>query len=75
MYDLYLAQCVVKKQKQVKMNVYRDVFNSDFNISFNQPKKDRCDLCEQFAVAERNENMTMALMNNYDEHCASKQST
>lgn len=55
--------------------MYHDVFNLNFNTSFNKPKKDRCDLCEQFAVAARNENITMTMKKNYDGHYASKQST
>jgi len=26
--------------------LYRQVFSKEYNISFQKPKKDRCDLCE-----------------------------
>ena len=34
----------------VKINVYRKIFNEDFNISFHKRKKDCCDHCEEFRV-------------------------
>lgn len=44
----------------VKENIYRKIFNSDFNISFQKPKKDRCDLCEEnrFIVNPTTEQVT-----------------
>lgn len=32
----------------VKINVYRKIFETEFNIAFHKPKKDRCDTCEEF---------------------------
>ena len=31
----------------IKINVYRNIFNTQFNIAFFKPKKDRCDFCEE----------------------------
>jgi len=36
----------------VKKNTYSRIFNEEFNIAFNVPKSDRCDICEAFAKLE-----------------------
>ena len=48
MYRLYKTSCVEKQKKAVSEFVYRDVFNSKFNIGFHQPSKDRCPTCDKF---------------------------
>ncbi|XP_022818610.1 uncharacterized protein LOC111351076 isoform X1 [Spodoptera litura] len=49
---------------------YFRTFNTEFNISFFTPKKDQCDVCEQYknAVGEDKEK----LESNYTEHCRQK---
>lgn len=32
------------------MNFYRRMFNTLFNIEFQKPKIDRCDICEEFSI-------------------------
>ncbi|CAG9820025.1 unnamed protein product [Phaedon cochleariae] len=44
MYDLYKE----KYDNPLPIHTYRHIFNSEFNISFYKPKKDRCDKCEEF---------------------------
>ncbi|XP_072399630.1 uncharacterized protein [Diabrotica undecimpunctata] len=44
MFDLYKEK---HPDSEIKINVYRNVFNTSFNISFFKPKKDRCDFCEE----------------------------
>jgi len=61
MYDLYKGWRDVKQVQQVqpvKFNMYRTVFKTDFNIAVPKPRNDRCDLCEQFDVAKRNNNVS-----------------
>ena len=31
----------------VSLHMYRKIFNTEFNLSFHVPKKDRCDYCEE----------------------------
>ena len=33
-----------------KFHLYRQIFNSELNIAFHVPKKDRCDVCEAIKV-------------------------
>ena len=75
MYDLYKEECRAKNQKPVKVHVYRDVFNSDFNIAFMKPKKDRCDSCEAYAVAEKNGCTSPVLLEKHEKHVLSKLAT
>lgn len=46
------------------------IFNTEFNISFFVPKKDQCDVCEQYknAVGEEKEKLEA----DYTEHCRQK---
>ena len=32
----------------VSLHMYREIFNTEFNLSFHVPKKDRCDYCEEY---------------------------
>ena len=45
MYSLYKENC---SGVPVKENIYRKIFNGNFNLSFHVPKKDQCDLCVEF---------------------------
>jgi len=70
MYDLYLNYCQSKNITPVKSNIYRSIFNTEFNLEFHTPKKDRCDVCEQFDVAGTNNMMTPELLLFHTEHTA-----
>ena len=48
MYDLYVERCGNMKQEPVKYWCYREVFNTRFNLSFHQPRKDTCKQCDVF---------------------------
>ena len=50
MYSLYKEVCTAQERQPVKESMYRDIFNTCFNIAFIKPKTDRCDLCEEFRV-------------------------
>lgn len=41
----------------VSEQVYRNIFNTQFNISFHIPKKDQCDLCEKYKNTINDENL------------------
>ncbi|KAK3790812.1 hypothetical protein RRG08_038303 [Elysia crispata] len=46
MYGLYKDWCSESEFTAVKQHKYSEIFNSEFNIGFLAPKKDRCDKCE-----------------------------
>lgn len=39
------------QQPKVEYWLYHNVFTTQFNIGFHQPKKDRCDLCVEFELS------------------------
>lgn len=47
--------------------MYRKIFNEDFNICFQKPREDRCDICEEMKiVSEKGENSE--LYQKYEKH-------
>lgn len=52
LYKDYKENCIQNKLPFVKEHTYRKIFNSDFNISFFIPKKDQCDQCTVYKLAE-----------------------
>ena len=48
LYELYLSDCESKEVTLAKKHLYRDIFNHKFNIEFQKPKKDLCDVCYEF---------------------------
>ena len=50
MYELYVEKCKSVKQDPVKYWCYREVFNTRFNLSFHQPRKDTCKCCDIYKV-------------------------
>ncbi|XP_071056028.1 uncharacterized protein [Onthophagus taurus] len=46
MYELYIEKMHEKNLPCVKLSQYRYIFCNNFNIYFQKPKKDRCDVCE-----------------------------
>jgi len=56
MYDMFCEQRSAQRSRNgledeienVKIHTYRRIFCNEFNIAFQMPKKDRCDLCEEF---------------------------
>ncbi|KAI8437969.1 hypothetical protein MSG28_010631, partial [Choristoneura fumiferana] len=51
--------------------LYYEIFVNQFNISFFQPKKDRCDLCLEYELA--NSNRKEELKEKYDTHLKEKE--
>ena len=50
MYELYLQQKKANDKGFVKRSYYRKVFNTEYNLSFHQPKKDACITCDRFKL-------------------------
>ena len=54
MHLLYSVACETDVQP-VKEYVYRDIFNSDYNLGFYPPKKKQCDECTKFDLLKSEE--------------------
>ncbi|CAC5384820.1 unnamed protein product [Mytilus coruscus] len=48
MYELYVLTCNATGVIPEKYHTYKNIFNLEFNLGFHTPKKDRCDLCEEY---------------------------
>jgi len=46
LYEKYVEHCSQTEQIPAKEHTYRHIFNHEYNIEFQKPKKDRCDICE-----------------------------
>lgn len=45
MYREYMAVCEIEERAQVKEHMFRDIFNTEFNIHFKRPHTDTCKTC------------------------------
>ena len=45
MYDLYKEWCTINSHQQQKLHMYKEVFLTEFNLSFFKRKKDTCARC------------------------------
>ena len=57
-----------RKAFPVILQIYRDIFNYEFNLDFHVPKKDLCDLCERFRMASDTEKAAMQTTYNFHQH-------
>ncbi len=55
MYKLYEEKCLKAQKITVKISMYRQIFNFEFNLDFIKPKNDKCDTCERFKIANSND--------------------
>lgn len=69
-YSDYKEECLKDNVTPVHRKMYADIFHNDFNISFFQPKKDQCDLCEAFKNA--NDEIKLTLKVKYETHLIEK---
>ena len=70
MYSLYLEECAENDNTPVSLNIYRSIFNTNFNLSFHKPMKDLCDLCTSYKNASENEKVK--LKEKYENHIKNK---
>lgn len=55
--------------------MYRRIFTKEFNIGFFVPKKDRCDLFEEYKMSQHTVNEIPILKTKYDDHMKDKACT
>nr|CAI5847551.1 unnamed protein product [Callosobruchus analis] len=71
MYCLYLEYCQDNNITNISTeSIYRQIFNTEFNLSFFIPKKDLCDTCHNFEnlpVEKKSE------MEEYQQHLRNKE--
>ncbi|XP_064598481.1 uncharacterized protein LOC135464842 [Liolophura sinensis] len=70
MHELYEEHCRKENRTPAKVHVYREIFNSEYNLGFHKPKKDECSLCDRFKKATLTEKE--AMNTEYQAHQARK---
>lgn len=63
-YDLYQND----DSPPCKESFYRFIFTNEFNLDFLMPKSDRCEVCEEKRLAEKEKRLTEELKQKYEEH-------
>ena len=64
MYELYVKDCTKINLELVKSNIYRKIFNIEYNIAFHKPQKDTCLQCNKYktGVIEKDYNQHQHIM-------------
>ncbi|CAC5415816.1 unnamed protein product [Mytilus coruscus] len=60
--------CVIPE----KYHTYKNIFNLEFNLGFHNPKKDRCDLCEEYKSNKLINQVSEDLKMKYELHIVGK---
>jgi hypothetical protein len=71
MYSLYVEEMQTVNVNPVKEWCYRHVFNTKFNLTFHQPRKDTCKRCDLFKVqidAETDKAKMLTLQGDHELH-------
>ncbi|XP_053395869.1 uncharacterized protein LOC128556009 [Mercenaria mercenaria] len=71
MYELYVEQCHKNNYVPASLHKYRQIFNTQFNIAFNKPLKDQCDLCAEFHSTPDNEKSHL-MVKKFERHIRNK---
>lgn len=73
MYREYEAVCEIEERARVKEHMFRDIFNTEFNIHFKQPQTDTCKTCDGINSCLKNEKLSYTERTNYEEQLKSHQ--
>lgn len=68
MWELYVQSCKDKGLKSVKEKKYREIFCSEYNLSFFKPKKDQCSICTLYEMKTKQENVDEKTEREFAEH-------
>lgn len=72
LYRKYIEKCEERGKTPGKLYLYRHILDTETNIAFHFPKKDRCDKCEEWkAAADPGEEQKT----NYEHHLQGKRET
>ena len=58
MYEMYETNCKRDGVTAEKLCIYRKVFNENFNIDIQKPKKDKCDMCEEHKIKSKHNTLS-----------------
>ena len=75
MLHLYEDKCKKHGRKPCRLNIYRDIFCNEYNLSFHKPKKDQCLLCNVYNEKKLRGETTEQDEKDYSDHQANKQSS
>ena len=73
MVDLYSIERKEKHQKCVSEKVYRDIFCTEYNLSFHRSKKDQCMLCNKYYQMKESGTVDQELETKYKNHQSRKE--
>lgn len=73
MYSLNADKCKEMVKTGVTEAVYRSIFCREYNLSFVHPKKDQCQVCNNYDNLKSEGTLNMETENNYQEHQNRKQ--
>ncbi|CAK1581384.1 unnamed protein product [Parnassius mnemosyne] len=65
----YVEECGLNNRPHSNYVMYAKIFNTEFNLGFFEPKKDRCELCVAYEIAEDKQHLQQI----YDQHLLEKQ--
>ncbi|XP_030764271.1 uncharacterized protein LOC115888640 [Sitophilus oryzae] len=66
----YKEDCLKEGRQPAQFHSYRKIFKTDYNISFFVPKKDQCELCTSYGIAD--EKQKLELREKYENHILEK---
>lgn len=75
MYNLYIEKCQEASVVPAKSHLYRIIFNTEFNLDFHVPKKDRCDICMEYDEQKYANTLNEQLQQKYNLYLKDKQET
>ena len=55
---MYVSNCERDSVTAEKLCIYRKLFNENFNIDFQKPKKDKCDMCEEHKLKSKHNTLS-----------------
>lgn len=72
MYDQYVSVCLAQNKIPVEKHMFRDIFNTKFNLGFFSPKKDLCEICVEFDTLSKTGLTDSDKIKRYENHITSK---
>ncbi|CAH2012356.1 unnamed protein product [Acanthoscelides obtectus] len=58
MYDLYKKSCENDSKTPLSSFVFRNIFNTPFNLHFHRPQTDTCHRCDKFKIDLESQSIT-----------------
>ena len=72
MYNMYEQHCASNDILPQERYLYSSIFNYEFNLGFHVPRKDMCDLCEEYKAQSSNSMVSDELEVKYNDHIEGK---